>query len=195
MSSGQPPRQQPEAPGPSLSPEQEAIADAARQLLGGDLLLAAPDAGGALVLEVTAARCPDLLRMLKCQTRPPVSYLSTLHGVDNGQTLAVVYHLFRPGEAFEITVKAVTPRSRPEVPSAMGLWRGAWWPEREVMEMFGIAVAGHPDPRKLLLPEGWEGFPLRKDYEYPLDHPYLSPNPTHENPFTDQAGEAEEAPA
>ena len=48
--------------------------------------------------------------------------------------------------------------------------------------MFGIAIEGHPDPRKLLLPEDWEGYPLRKDYEYPLEHPYLRPDPLHEDP-------------
>jgi NADH-quinone oxidoreductase subunit C len=96
--------------------------------------------------------------------------------------MAVVYHLFRPGEAFEVTVKALTPRARPQVPSVTGLWAAAQWPEREVMEMFGITLTGHPDPRHLLLPEDWQGFPLRKDYAYPLDHPYLRPDPLHDNP-------------
>ena len=50
------------------------------------------------------------------------------------------------------------------------------------MEMYGVTVEGHPDPRNLLLPEGWEGYPLRKDYEYPSDHPYLSRDPMREDP-------------
>ena len=62
------------------------------------------------------------------------------------------------------------------------LYAGAAWPEREIMEMFGIQVTGHPDPRKLLLPQDWEGYPLRKDYRYPSEHPYLSPDPLREDP-------------
>ncbi|MCX7598534.1 MAG: NADH-quinone oxidoreductase subunit C [Armatimonadetes bacterium] len=166
-----------------MTEPQRAIADAARPILGADLLRAATDAGGALVLEVKAERVVELLQMLRTAIEPPVSYLADLHGFDDGQNLAVIYHLFRPGEAFEVRVKAVTSRQRPTVPSVMDLWKGAWWPEREVMEMYGIEIVGHPDPRKLLLPEDWQGYPLRKDYVYPLDHPYLRPDPIHENPF------------
>lgn len=166
-----------------MTEEQQAIAHAASRLLGTDLLSVSVDAGGALVLEVRADRTLELLDMLRTAVDPPVSRLADLHGLDDGNNLAVVYHLFRPGEAFEVTVKALTPRQRPTVPSVMGLWKGAWWPEREVMEMYGIEIVGHPDPRKLLLPDDWEGYPLRKDYVYPLDHPYLQPNPIHENPF------------
>jgi len=172
-----------------VTEEQEAIAQAARDLLGEALLSASVDAGGALVLEVRAERTLDLLEMLRAAVQPPASRLADLHGIDDGQALAVVYHLFRPGEAFEVTVKAVTPRQRPRVPSVMRFWKGAWWPEREVMEMYGIEVVGHPDPRKLLLPDDWQGYPLRKDYVYPLDHPYLQPNPIHENPFVAGGGQ------
>jgi NADH:ubiquinone oxidoreductase subunit C len=177
---------------PALSPEQQALADRARSLLGGDLLDARLDVGGALVLEIPAARNLDLLAMLKRDADPPVSYLSDLHGVD-GNPMSVVYHLFRPGTAFEVLVRAFTPRSHPAVPSVMPLWHGAWWPEREVMEMFGIDIIGHPDPRKLLLPDDWHGFPLRKDYVYPLDHPYLAPDPLHENPIVQAAATEDDA--
>lgn len=51
-----------------------------------------------------------------------------------------------------------------------------------MLEMYGIGVEGHPDPRHLLLPEGWKGFPLRKDYEYPQDHPWLRRDPLREEP-------------
>ena len=177
---------------PAFSPDQQAVALAAHDLLGADLLAVRLDAGGALVLEIPAARNLDLLALLKDEVDPPVSYLSDLHSIDGESMMAVVYHLFRPGTAFEVTVRAITPRSRPSVPSAMPLWHGAWWPEREVMEMYGIEIAGHPDPRKLLLPDDWQGFPMRKDYVYPLEHPYLSPDPLHENPIKPAAGAGSE---
>ncbi len=180
----QPEHQPPPAGGPQFSPEQAALAAGVRDLLGDDLLSSGLDAGGALVLEVTAARVLDLLGWLSTAAEPPVGYLSDLHGLDSEETMAVVYHLFRRGEAFEVTVKAITPRATPRVPSVTPLWPGARWPEREVMEMFGIAILDHPDPRKLLLPDDWEGHPLRKDYAYPADHPYLAPDPLHEDPAT-----------
>lgn len=183
--------------GAQFSPEQEAIVRQARELLGEDLTAVGTDAGGALVLEVRAGRVLELLSMLKDEVKPAVSYLSDLHGVDGGDWMAVVYHLFRPGEAFEVTVKAITGRGRAQVPSVTGLWPGAGWPEREAMEMFGIEIVGHPDPRKLLLPDEWEGHPLRKDYKYPLDHPYLAPDPLHDNPAAavGQAVDAEKTKA
>lgn len=177
------PERQPEAAGEAgLSTEQGSIVQGARDLLGDDLLSWGVDAGGALVLEVRAQRVVDLLGWLTSEADPPVGYLSDLHGLDSEETMAVVYHLFRCGEAFEVAVKAVTSRATPRVPSVTGLWPGARWPEREVMEMFGITILDHPDPRKLLLPDDWEGYPLRKDYEYPVDHPYLAPDPLHEDP-------------
>ena len=71
------------------------------------------------------------------------------------------------------------PREEPVVPSLASVFRAANWNEREAAEMYGIVFESHPDPRKLLLPDDWEGFPMRKDYEIP-DHPYLRPDPTHE---------------
>ena len=53
------------------------------------------------------------------------------------------------------------------IPSLYPLYRGADWPERETFDMFGIGFEGHPQPKRLLMPEDWQGFPLRKDYVQP----------------------------
>lgn len=55
----------------------------------------------------------------------------------------------------------------PVAPSLYGLYRGADWQERESFDMFGISYVGHPHPKRLLMPEDWQGWPLRKDYVQP----------------------------
>jgi NAD(P)H-quinone oxidoreductase subunit J len=68
----------------------------------------------------------------------------------------------------EVRLKVFLPRDGAvTVPSLYGLWRGADWQERESYDMFGIVYAGHPHPKRLLMPEDWKGWPLRKDYVQP----------------------------
>lgn len=103
-------------------------------------------------------------------------------GIERADSLEAVYRFSLLSAPVRLTVRVQVPRSRPVVPTLSGLYKGALWPEREFAEMFGIQVEGHPDLRHLLLPEGWQGYPLRKDYEYPLDHPWLAPDPLRDDP-------------
>jgi NADH-quinone oxidoreductase subunit C len=75
----------------------------------------------------------------------------------------VVYHLLSIPNRARLRVKVRVP-SDGAVPTVQGVWKGAGWPEREVWDMFGILIDGHPDLRRLLMPEDWEGHPARKDY-------------------------------
>jgi NADH:ubiquinone oxidoreductase subunit C len=103
-------------------------------------------------------------------------------GVERETCLEVVYRFSLVSRREIVTVRAQMPKATPAVTSLAETYPGARWPEREYAEMFGITVTGHPDMRHLLLPEGWEGYPLRKDYVYPVDHPYLAPDPLREDP-------------
>ena len=76
----------------------------------------------------------------------------------------VIYILVSIEHRLRVRLKTRLPAEDPHLATATGLWRGANWLERESWDMFGIAFDGHPDPRRLLMPEDWEGYPARKDY-------------------------------
>lgn len=80
------------------------------------------------------------------------------------ERFAVHYVLNATAKKSWLRVKAWLPEGDPSVPTASDLWPAANWAEREAGEMYGVVFQGHPDPRKLLLPEGYQGYPLRKDY-------------------------------
>ncbi len=91
--------------------------------------------------------------------------------------LEVVYHLWSIPNKTSLVVKVMLPRWRddtpgqlPEVPSVSGVWSTADWHEREVFDLFGIDFSGHPNLCRILCPEDWVGYPLRKDYEMPLEY-------------------------
>jgi NADH-quinone oxidoreductase subunit C len=75
----------------------------------------------------------------------------------------VVYHLVAPDRRARLRLKTKV-HTGDRVPTVSTIWSGAGWPEREVFDLFGIVFEGHADLRRLLMPEDWEGYPLRKDY-------------------------------
>ena len=94
--------------------------------------------------------------------------LMCLSGVDNGDgTLGVVYHLDSVPLRHKVTVKVAVPADNPHVPSCDRGWRIADWHEREAFDLVGVIFDGHHDHRRILLPDDWEGHPLRKDYQVP----------------------------
>lgn len=100
-------------------------------------------------------------------------FLSCLSGVDYGLTdsrFGVVYHLSSIPYNLQLVLKVSKPASRDleELPSFLSItsvYRAADWHEREAFDMLGIYFEGHPDLRRILMPDDWEGFPLRKDYQ------------------------------
>jgi NADH-quinone oxidoreductase subunit C len=95
------------------------------------------------------------------------TFLASLHGVDyypEEPRLGVLYELLDMHAVDRITVKARVPIDDPRLPTVTGLHPGADFPEREVYDMFGVVFEGHPDLRRILMPEDFEGFPQRRDY-------------------------------
>ena len=80
----------------------------------------------------------------------------------------VLYALYSTRHRHRLRVKTIVAESQP-LPSVTSVWPSANWLEREIYDMFGVNFAGHPDRRRILMPEDWQGFPQRKDY--PLEGP------------------------
>ena len=91
--------------------------------------------------------------------------------------LEIVYHLSSISRKHTLVVKVKLPRWKndqpgelPEIATVSGVWSTADWHEREVYDLSGVRFVGHPNLRRILCPEDWEGYPLRKDYEMPLEY-------------------------
>jgi NADH-quinone oxidoreductase subunit C len=94
--------------------------------------------------------------------------LCLLTGMDyTGGKLGVVYHCASIALGHKIVLKVDLPLDNPHVPSVESVWKTANWHEREAFDMIGILFDGHPDLRRILMPDDWEGYPLRKDYQVP----------------------------
>ncbi len=94
--------------------------------------------------------------------------LCLLTGMDyTGGKLGVVYHLASIALGHKIVLKVDVPADSPHVPSVASVWKTANWHEREAFDMIGILFDDHPDLRRILMPDDWDGHPLRKDYKVP----------------------------
>jgi len=93
-------------------------------------------------------------------------FLYCLSAVDWPECMWVVYHLRSTDKKYSIVVKArIDNREKAEIESVADIWRTAEFHEREAYDLFGIHFQNHPDLRRLLLPDDWEGWPMRKDYQ------------------------------
>ena len=117
---------------------------------------------------VKPERIKDAALFLRDEEKLAFDYLMCLSGVDyaNGK-LGVVYHLSSMKWQHKFTLKVIVPVENPHVRSVEEVWRTANWHEREAFDVVGIVFDGHPDLRRILLPDDWEGYPLRKDYQVP----------------------------
>ena len=101
------------------------------------------------------------------------NYLQCQCGIDMGpgQDLVSMYHLIKVSDNAdrpeEVRVKVFLSRENPRLPSVYWIWKTADWQERESYDMYGIIYEGHPNLKRILMPEDWVGYPLRKDYISP----------------------------
>ena len=95
----------------------------------------------------------------------------------------LVYMLLSPEHRLRLRVKIRLHADAARVPTVSTIWAAANWLEREVWDLFGIEFEGHPDPRRLLMPEDWEGYPLRKDYPVQIT---MTPRTTEPTQVTEE---------
>ena len=112
-------------------------------------------------------RIVDVCSWLKETPGIEMDFLEDLTAVDwpRRNVIEVVYHLQSFPHRHGIVLKVETDRQNPVVDSLEGVWKAANWLEREVYDLFGVGFAGHPDLRRVMLPDDWVGHPLRKDYQ------------------------------
>jgi NADH-quinone oxidoreductase subunit C len=131
----------------------------------GDLAASAKFEFDELTVEVDAAVVVEALRRIKNDLR--FEQLTTVTAVDRYPAelrFEIVYHLHSFSKKQRLRVKARVSGENPAIESACAVYRGANWYEREVFDFFGVRFLNHPDLRRIMMPDDWEGFPLRKDY-------------------------------
>jgi NADH-quinone oxidoreductase subunit C len=107
-----------------------------------------------------------------CKFDPELGFKSLvcLSGVDDHANILVVYHLHSLTKLHKAVLKVSVGKGAPVTRTVTNVWRGANWFERECFDLFGVRFEGHPDLRRILLPDDWEGHPLRKEYVFPTEY-------------------------
>ena len=120
----------------------------------------------------------ETMRFLRSDPALAFDMLSDVCAVDylpRVPRFEVVYHLYSVAKNHRLRVKVLVDGTAPSVPSVVELWPSANWMEREVWDLYGIRFDGHPDLRRILLYEEFEGYPLRKDYPKERRQPLVGP--------------------
>jgi NADH-quinone oxidoreductase subunit C len=112
----------------------------------------------------------DVCRFMRDEDSLRMDHLELLGGVDYKDRIEVVYVLYSMRHQHRYTLKCRLPREGPSVATVESVWAVANWHERETYDMLGVVFEGHSDFRRILCPDDWEGYPLRKDYEFPKEY-------------------------
>lgn len=123
-------------------------------------------------IHVAAENWRPIAEYLRSDEELAFDWLGCITAIDYvaDNELAAAYDLRSSSHGHWFAVKVLCDRDTPAIPSVADLWPAADWHEREAFDMMGIVFDGHQDLRRILLPEDWEGFPLRKDYQFPREY-------------------------
>jgi NADH-quinone oxidoreductase subunit C len=123
---------------------------------------------------VETAAIIDVCRFLRDDPETALDCLSNQTGVDYKDRIEVVYHLFSYRHRHGCVLKLKLPRENPVAATVEGIWSAANWMEREIFDLLGVTFQGHSDMRRILMPEDWVGYPLRKDFVEPQEYHGIS---------------------
>lgn len=123
------------------------------------------EAGEWLNVFIAPEELKPFVKALRSTAGFDFDYLFCLTCVDWKTHFTMVYHFSSTIHRHNIVVKAKLDRNNPEIETLSAIWRTAEMLEREVYDLFGVKFLNHPDLRRLIMPDDWEGWPLRKDYE------------------------------
>jgi NADH-quinone oxidoreductase subunit C len=152
----------PKPAGPAATPWQSEMISRLKQRYGSGL--EASTYLGQNYITVNRALIPELLQILRDEEQFDYCVdITAVHYPEREKQFELVWILYNFALNERIRVKAMIADGE-AVPSSVPIWPAANWLEREVFDMFGIRFEGHPDLKRILLPEGWKGYPLRKDY-------------------------------
>ena len=142
------------------------VGNALRARFGADIVDVA-DRDGHAVVTVAPSRYRELITVLRDDPEFDCDYFDFISAVDfpDAGEFEVVVHVYSTAHNHHVRVKLRVPREGATVPTIHDVYPGANWHERETWELFGIVFEGHPHLVKLVLPEPFEGYPLRKDFE------------------------------
>jgi NADH-quinone oxidoreductase subunit C len=151
----------PDAPGLEL------VANAIRESVGADAVVATSYYREQACLEVKPESIIPVLEFLKTNEEQGYTFLASVHGCDylpEAPRLGVHYELLNMRRVERVRVKVRLDIESPTIRSAVSLFPTADFQEREIYDMFGVEFEGHPDLRRILMPEDYEGFPQRRDF-------------------------------
>ena len=127
------------------------------------------EAGEWLNISIEPSEWPGFAYKLRHSPGLDFDFLFCVTAVDWKTHLGMVYHLTSTIHRHNIVVKAKLNRENPEIETVSNIWRTAEFHEREAYDLFGVKFISHPDLRRLFLTDDWKGWPLRKDYEDPVN--------------------------
>ena len=149
-------------------------------------ILSVESAHGEETITVARERAHDLMRALRDEPEFALNMLSDLTAVDwpeRNPRFEVVYNVFSLGLKHRLRLKVAVAEEDAWVTSVVDLWKAADWLERECYDMFGISFRGHPDLRRILLYDSFQGHPLRKDYPVARRQPLIEETDPVINPL------------
>ena len=118
---------------------------------------------------LAVVRKEDLFKVAEKAKEMGFDNLSVITGVDRVDRIEVIYNLFSYKKKQNLVLKVILEHTSPEVDSVISIWKVADWLERETYDLVGVKFNGHPNLKRILLPEGWVGHPLRKDYDMSIE--------------------------